>query len=378
MENEIKNYKCPSCGGALRYDGESEKLVCDYCDSQYELSEFDDSGQFTGEFRDDGEKEFREDEGNWSEVDHGSEWGEEGSNMQVYVCPSCGAELMCDSTTAATSCPYCGNPAVIPGTFTADSRKPDYVLPFKLSKEDAVNALKEHYKGKILLPSVFSRENHIREIKGVYVPFWLFDAESNGGMRYACTNSTTRREGDYLVTRTRHYNVYRAGSMAFEKVPVDGSSKMPDDYMDSIEPYNYVDLKDYSAVYLPGFLADKYDVDSDEASSRANLRFKNSFTDSLRRTVVGYETVIPLGGNYRLQPGNIGYALMPVWLLSTKWHDKTYLFAVNGQTGKIAGDLPVDRHKKSLWFWGSFAGLSVVLSALLSGPLGRLFFNLMS
>ena len=375
MSEEVKNFKCPSCDAPLRYDSESGKLKCDYCGSEYEPEMFETAGEPIPDIPGQDSSEFSETRGQWSDADSGSDWGDDAGGMRSYVCPSCGAELICDESTAATACPYCGNPAVIPGQFSGSSRKPDYVLPFKISKAEAEKALKEHYKKKILLPKVFSKENHIKEIKGVYVPFWLFDAASRGNAYFDCSNSTTHREGDYIVTRTRHYSVYRAGSMSFERVPVDGSSKMPDDYMDSIEPYDYGELKDFTTVYLPGYMADKYDVDADAASERAELRFKNSFTDALRDTVSGYEIVTPRGGHYDMQPGRVGYALMPVWLLSTKWHDKTYLFAVNGQTGKMVGDLPVDEKKRRLWFWGSFAALGAVLSAILSGPFGRMFFN---
>ena len=125
----------------------------------------------------------------------------------------------------------------MPGQFSGQL-KPDFIIPFKLSKEDAVKALKNHYKGKILLPKSFTQENHVQKIQGVYVPFWMFDGEAEGDARYAATRSHTYRSGDYEITETEHYDVYRAGWIAFEKIPADASSKMPDDHMDSIEPYD--------------------------------------------------------------------------------------------------------------------------------------------
>ena len=372
MDEEIKNYTCPACGASLRYDSESGRLMCDYCDSSYELSVFQNRVD-----PDEAERRAQDSSGSdrWEDAEYGSQWGKDADNMISYVCPSCGAEMICDRNTAATACPYCGNNAVIPGKFSGESLKPDYVLPFKISKDEAESALREHYKGKILLPKVFSSENHIKEVKGIYVPFWLFDGESRGDQHYTCTRSTVTREGKYEVTRTRYYDVYRAGNLSFEKVPADASSKMPDDYMDSIEPYDYSELRDFSTLYLPGFLADKYDVEAAEATKRANARIRNSFEAALKNSVKGYESVIPDGGSYRLQPGRIGYALMPVWLLSTRWRDKNYLFAVNGQTGKMVGDLPIDKTKQNIWFWSLFAGLGAVLSVFLSGPFGRMFMN---
>ena len=136
---------------------------------------------------------------------------------------------------------------MVPGQFSG-ALKPDYVIPFKLSKDDAIAALKKHYKGKPFLPKAFTKGNHIQEIKGVYVPFWMFNGRAEGHVEFEGLISHVHTEGDYEVTTTEHYDVRRGGDIAFEKVPVDASSKMPDDHMDSIEPYNYKDLKPFSHI----------------------------------------------------------------------------------------------------------------------------------
>ena len=281
--------------------------------------------------------------------------------MKSYSCPSCGAELICDESTAATACPYCGNPSIVPGQFSG-SLKPDYVLPFKLSKDDAVKALKAHYKGKPFLPRQFTNENHVQEIKGVYVPFWMFDGKATGSAQYEATRSRCYTSGDYEVTETDHFDVFREGSIAFEKVPVDASSKMPDDYMDSIEPFDYKELKRFSTAYLPGFLADKYDVSVEDCHERADTRCEGSLVAALGDTVTGYDSCVPVSHDVKLCRGKVHYALLPVWLLCTKWQGKNYLFAMNGQTGKLVGDLPTSAGK----FWGTFAAISAVLTALIS------------
>lgn len=374
MPAQITNYKCPACTGPLHFVGASGKLECDYCGSTYDVKEIealyaDDEAQAAAAQQ---EAEARSDaEKAWDFSAVGGDWGEDAEKMRAYSCPSCGAQILCDETTAATSCPYCGNPTVVPGQFGGTLR-PDFVLPFKLSREDAIQKLKAHYKGKLLLPRAFTAENHIEEIKGVYVPFWLFDGHASVQATYHATNTHITREGDYRVTRTQHYAIFRSGVIDFEKVPVDGSTKMPDDYMDSIEPYDYRELKDFSTAYLPGFMADKYDVDAQGAAKRAETRCKNTAADSVRATVRGYATVNPCTQHVALDRGEVKYALLPVWLLSTKWKDKNYLFAMNGQTGKMVGDLPVDRGKLQAWFWATALGASALLSLLFSGPLGRM------
>lgn len=123
----------------------------------------------------------------------------------------------------------------------------------------------------------------------------MFDGEAEGDARYAATRSRTYRSGDYEVTETEHYDVFRSGSVAFEKVPVDASSKMPDDYMDSIEPYDYTELKPFSTAYLPGFLADKFDVTVEQSRERADKRCENTLAAALRDTVKGYNTCTSKG-----------------------------------------------------------------------------------
>ena len=245
----------------------------------------------------------------------------------------------------------------MPGQFSGEL-KPDFILPFRLGKEDAVKALKEHCKGKILLPKAFTDENHVQEIRGVYVPFWMFDGKAQGDARYEATRSHSYTSGDYEITKTEHYDVYRAGSVTFEKVPVDASSKMPDDHMDSIEPYDYEELKNFSTAYLPGFLADKYDVSVEESRERADERCMGTLDAALLDSVKGYDTCTRQAGSTDLVRGKVHYALMPVWMLNTRWQGKDFLFAMNGQTGKLEGDLPVSWGK----FWGMFAGIAALLS----------------
>ena len=367
MPAQVTNYQCPGCTGPLHFVGASGKLECEYCGASYDVAEIEAlyaekeekaaAAQQAAEEKAAKKKEASAGSVDWDTSGFSDDWGEEGAHMKAYSCPSCGAELICDESTAATSCPYCGNPTVVPGQFSGEL-KPDFILPFKLSREDAIKALREHYKGKILLPKTFTNENHVQEIRGVYVPFWMFDGKAMGDARYEATRSHSYTSGDYEITKTEHFDIYRAGSVTFEKVPVDASSKMPDDHMDSIEPYDYKGLKSFSTAYLPGFLADKYDVSVEESRERADQRCEGTLEAALRGSVKGYDTCTRLTGSTDLARGKVHYALMPVWMLNTKWQGKDFLFAMNGQTGKLVGDLPVSWGK----FWGMFAGITALLS----------------
>ena len=231
MPAQVTNYQCPNCMGPLKFVGESGQLECEYCGTQLDVSVaqqlFADKEQAAAAAGTEPQWDLSMAGGDWS--------AEEAANMRSYTCPSCAAEIICDATTAATSCPYCGNPTVVPGQFTGQLR-PDYVLPFRLDKNAAIAALQHYYKGKKFLPKSFANKNHIEEVKGIYVPFWLFDGESEADMRFRATKVRKFKQGDYEITETEHWRVLRQGNVAFEKVPVDGSSKMPDAHMDAIEP----------------------------------------------------------------------------------------------------------------------------------------------
>ena len=221
------------------------------------------------------------------------------------------------------------------------------------------------YKGKKFLPKIFADENHIEEIKGVYVPFWLCDCRVDAEASYDAECVHRYESGNNRITEIEHYDVRRTGYLCFEKIPVDASTKMPDEYMDAIEPYDYGELKPFSTAYLPGFLADKFDVTPQDSMERIEQRAKSTAGDSLRGTLSAYDSVTPMLEEYQLNETAMHYALMPVWLLSTRWKEKNFLFAMNGQTGKLVGDLPVSKGKYWAWFAGIAASVTALLTLLL-------------
>lgn len=345
----LQQYKCPCCDGAIEFSSREQRMKCPYCDTEFEME--------TLEAYDRELKEESSDDMTWDTA-AGGEWTEgEKEGLRVYVCQSCAGEIVTDETTGAASCPYCGNPVVMKEQFLGDL-KPDFVIPFKLDKKAAIDALKRHYKGKLLLPKVFSQENHIQEIKGVYVPVWLFDTEAQANMRWKATRVRSWSDSDYIYTETQHYSVTRGGTIAFDHVPVDGSTKMDDALMESIEPFDFSQAVDFRTAYLSGFLADRYDVGSEQSVARANDRIRTSTEQAFASTVGGYTTLIPVCNHVQLKNGRAKYALYPVWLLNTTWKGKYYHFAMNGQTGRFVGDLPMDKSALTRWFLGIFGAVS--------------------
>lgn len=353
MDKEILEYKCPCCGGKIEFNTSGQNMKCPYCDTEFDLDairgiedeDFDDGDSFGWETQSDK---------TWSQDD----------NMQVYSCKSCGGEIVCEAVTSATSCPYCGNPVVFVGNLSGELM-PDAVIPFKLDKEAAKEGLKKHLSGKKLLPKVFKDENRINEVKGIYVPFWLFDADADAKIRYRATRTRMWSDSNYNYKETKYYALIREGSLGFDNVPVDGSKKLDDTLMESIEPYDFSAAVDFRTAYLSGFLADKYDVNSEESIPRANERIRESTERAFAATTVGYTTVFPEKTSVRTIAGRIRYALLPVWLMSTSWNGKTYTFAMNGQTGKFVGDLPMDKKAYLRYFLMFFAGITAAALAAL-------------
>ena len=258
---------------------------------------------------------------------------------------------------AASACPFCGNPIVLTGQF-AGMLRPDLIIPFKLDKKAAKAKLQEHLKGKTLLPRVFRSQNHIDEIKGVYVPFWLFDSDADAQLRFTATRTRSWSDNKYDYTETNYYSVRRDGTLGFDAVPVDGSSKIEDDLMESIEPFAMQDAIPFQTAYLAGYVADKYDVNAEDSIERANKRIRRSTEETFQQTVTGYDSVKVESSSIQLHGGKAKYALFPVWLLSTSWRGENYLFAMNGQTGRFVGDLPVDKGAARKWMLGLTAALS--------------------
>lgn len=354
---DLLEYKCPCCGGGIAFDSGLQKMKCPYCDTEFEME--------TLRAFDEELKQEQPDDFCWESKTSDAWQEQETDGLRSYVCNSCGGEIVGDDTLAATACPFCGNPVIMRGQFSGELR-PDYVIPFQLDKQAAKEGFQKHLLNKRLLPKVFRDEAHLDEIKGMYVPFWLFDADADANLRYRATRTRSWTTRDRMYTETAFFLVRRAGKLGFNHVPVDGSSKMQDELMEALEPYDFSAAVDFQTAYLAGYLADKYDVPIEESIERANERIRKSTEQAFTATVKGYTTVVTERVGIRLEHGSSHYALYPVWLLNTTWQGKSYRFAMNGQTGKFVGDLPMDHGAFWKWFFGLLCGVSAGVFAVLA------------
>ena len=317
--SEKKEYKCPACGGAMEFDSKSQKMKCPYCDTEISVDEYE--------------------------------------SLIAKADQVVAADAASDVETEQKKSE---NRVVLKGQFEG-ALKPDYVIPFKLDKKAAKEAYYKHLTGKAFIPSVFRQENHIDEIVGLYVPFWVFNIESEADISYDAEKIRVWKSGDTEYTEHKYYKIRRGGTIYFEHVPEDGSVKMDDALMESLEPYDFKDAVPFKAAYLAGYVADRYDVDQDECMKRAKKRIRRSTEDSFRETVNGYYALSTQSSTVNIRDSKTSYAMYPVWLLNTTWKGQKYTFAMNGQSGKIVGDLPADEGA----FWKYVGTRGILISVIL-------------
>lgn len=351
----VKNYKCPSCGAPLIFDGKSQNLHCESCGNSFSVE--------TMEQLDGAESEAsKQSKYDWESYEPRSFNGDENVDFSSYSCPSCGAEIVGDDTMGATVCPYCGNATIIKGQFEGTMR-PDYLIPFRIDKKSAVKLFEEACKKVPFLPDEFKDKKKIEEMSGLYVPFWMFDCDCSASVTYDAKIIRTWSDSNYNYTRTDFYRLLRSGDIDFANIPVDASQKAEDNFMDAVEPFDYNDAVEFNSAYLSGYFADKYDVSADDCIERANRRIKRSVEQAFERTVGGYVNVVPLSSSIRSSNGKIRYSLLPVWMLNIKYEGQMYKYAINGQTGKVVGDYPVCKRKRRKYFITRYI-ISLIIAAI--------------
>ncbi|NLL80171.1 MAG: hypothetical protein GX234_10390 [Clostridiales bacterium] len=360
MENLNQNYRCSNCGGELGWDAAAGKWKCRFCDAEFDLADMQESGK----------TEYHED--NYEKGRNAAELGYKKStddtmvdpaDLKVYKCRYCGAEIITDKNTAATFCVYCNNPIVVEEQLVEGFR-PKYVIPFAQTKKEVKTKYLEFIK-KPFTPDSFMTEEHIEKIKGVYIPFWLYNAEATGHMELECEKIQTRRSGNTEITDHDVYQVVRGGKIAFDHIPVDASSKTDNALMDSIEPFDLTKLVKFEMPYLAGFLAERYDEDDRTCYGRAKTRITNTLENKLNSLVTGYQSRTVRQKNIQVDRCDAEYALLPVWLLYTKYEGKDYTFAMNGESGVMCGDIPVDKGKMRKCFF-KYSIITTAISFLVS------------
>lgn len=364
----VVQYKCPNCGADMAFDSTTGMLHCDSCGRDENIESMPkmdqdnykkDTNQNSNRYTD---NDFHNNENNHQ---HFSE-----SDVNEYHCKNCGAVLITDKDTTATTCSFCGAGVVISDRLSGDLA-PAKVIPFSINKQQAQEAFKKWCKKGLLTPKGFMNADRIKSITGLYVPFWLYDLNGRGEVDATCTKVRSYSQGEYIVTETSYFNVYRQVDLNYLKVPVDASEKMNDELMDKLEPYHYDNLKEFNMPYLAGYLAEKYNYDDQALFPRVKDRVDDYVDDFIRSTISGYSSTTYNHKNINIRERKADYVLFPVWMVCYDYKKSEHTFAMNGQTGKIVGKPPLSAGKIAAWFSGISAAsllLIKIITVIMGGP----------
>ena len=327
----VESLKCLNCGADLLFNPPSQNWKCEWCDSEYDKKDLDNANAGGSQ-----ETAKKSDSGSDSDSFTFSD-----SEIKVYNCSYCGAEVVTDNVTSATFCVYCQRPVSLMSQLSGEF-KPSVIIPFHNTKEQALEAYKNYLKKKRFLPNEYKSDQNIEKLTGVYLPFWIYAGDVGFTVHGEGDIISHRYSGDYKITRTDIYNIAREGQIRIDNIPVDASTRTPDDIMDSIEPFDFTKLDKFSAHYLSGFLAERHDEDKEKLYQRVKRRFEGSAENKIKQSLTRYSSVRRRIDKKRIDNLSSKYGLLPVWLLYSNYKNKQYIYAMNGQTDKITGNLPVD------------------------------------
>lgn len=341
--------KCITCNAPLKYNSKKDLFECEYCGNKFTINELENYKKKVS-------KTIKKKDRDIKKID-----------VDAYHCENCGATIILGKNTASTSCVYCKSSAIIKerldGLFA-----PSKIITFKYSKDDAINKFKKLCQGRKLMPNGFDDLKNIQDMEGLYVPFWLYNCENSSILGTICQNSTVWYDSKYVNTKTDYYKVDVSGILRFDNIPNDAASRFDDKIMHAIEPFEYTEFKEFNMSYLSGYISEKYDVLKDDAYVNAKKRIDDDSKNYLLNKISGFDQKSI--ENYTSNISMLGndYVLLPVWVLNIKYKDKIYHFAMNGQTGKFVGEIPVDKKKLLLTIVISFfIPFALILIALMLG-----------
>lgn len=391
--------KCTNCGGNLKFDPETQKLSCAFCGAVFNPSLFEDAvkeletqapagveaqapqaavqQQAPVQQADPAQAQTQAPQAQpaaevnteVSEAIGPSEQAQTaqpgaGSNGEQieFVCNSCGARVVTDRNTSATFCAFCGSPALVGQRLTNEFR-PQYMIPFKVSREKAEAAFLKWAGGGKWTPFGFVSKKNVSKLTGLYVPFWLFNIKAHIDIEASAEDVTY--SGDYRTTK--YYEVTRQGDVEWKNIPLDGETRIDDKLMEAIEPFEFERMIPYDYNYIPGFYADRYDQDAQALAKRATDRGISGM-DAVIKASIGkkYDHHRIKKNRSAITSMAANYALLPVWFMAYKYHNKMYYFAMNGQTGEVAGKVPVSTVKKTGFFFVVLA-IAAVIARLILG-----------
>ncbi|MDO4345039.1 MAG: TFIIB-type zinc ribbon-containing protein [Eubacteriales bacterium] len=358
------SYKCPNCGGDLRFDPASQGYKCEYCASKFNQQELEAANpQASSDEEQSRNVSGTKPLGETAREDAGESGFDAESGALVYSCPSCGAEIVTDETTAATFCYYCHNPVVLKGKLSGEYR-PDMVIPFAVDKKEAVDSFLQYVRSKKFVPKDFFCKEQIEKISGVYFPFWMYSCKAKGMWQGTGDMIRVYRMGDMEYTETKVFDVERRADFSFRQLMRNALNKENRQLVESVQPFLTESAKEFSMGYLSGFLAEKRDIEQKDVIGELEQEIKQHADGMMRASVSGYMAVRDASESVRIQEAQWKYLLLPVWVLTYRGSNgKLYYYAMNGQTKKVCGVLPLDKGRMAALFFSVFAPLFLLLLA---------------
>ncbi|MDO5416080.1 MAG: TFIIB-type zinc ribbon-containing protein [Lachnospiraceae bacterium] len=343
-------YKCPNCGGGLVFDPKAQTYKCEYCLSGFSLTELEALAGADG--------------GTAQEAGTGQNAGigQEAAGARLYHCPSCGAEIVTDETTAATFCYYCHNPVILEGRLDG-SAQPDYVIPFAIGRKQAEEMFQQWIGKKRYVPSGFYSKKQIASMTGVYFPYWLYSCQVDGELEAEGVKLRMWDAGSLRYTERKTFEVSRRGTMSVRHMARNALKKANRMLAEGVLPFQMEGLQEFQMGYLSGFVAEKRDMEQQQFAAEVEQEVQNFAVSSLKNSAEGYSSLNVRRQRADIQDARWRYGLFPVWTLTYKGpKDGTiYYFAMNGQTGKICGKLPVDKRKLAVLFLTVFVPILAFL-----------------
>lgn len=328
-------YKCPNCGGSLVFDPKSGKYVCEYCFSKFAQEDLPEQTA----------KERLEETPKQEEHSIKEETPETGATAVEYHCPSCGAEIITEETTAATFCFYCHSPIVLSGKLEG-TYQPDGVIPFRVTKEEAVGKFQEWIQRKKFIPHGFYSKRQIEKMSGVYFPYWIYEGETESGMNGTARDLRVWRVGDTEYTETKTFAIRRQGTVTFRHLPKTALAKAQNALLKGIFPYDFSKTESFHMGFLSGFQAEKRDIEKESLTEEIHQEIREYAEKRMRDTISGHNSFSMENQSCEIETEKFRYMLLPVWIMTYRQGGKrVYYFAMNGQTGEIVGKLPVDSKK---------------------------------
>ena len=373
-------YKCPNCGGHVHYSISNKLLVCDFCDSQIPI-ESEDAYVSVGTNKKNGKGQLVSEMEGSSLTGLGGSTGdasglgkqeiaEEHETMGItsFVCKNCGAELLTPDETMISYCSYCGSEAMLEGRLDTEIR-PKFILPFQKSKKECKDEYLKRTKGLFFVPKELKDTEYLEKFRGTYIPYWLYRVEFPDGVKVKATRKT-RHSGE--ITETT-YDVETKIKGDYYGVPYDASSCFDDTISDMLMPFDKKKLKKFHPGYLAGFYADRADVPASKYFSDASKRSAINAYDSVGRDIkrdkkLDIDKISDEKKVMQLNPEirDSSTALFPIWFLTWRNRKRVAYAIVNGQSGKLSCDIPVDMKTYSIWTILIALGIFAVLTLLVS------------